>query len=50
MDLFFLDRQALAGSLDLDGVLKDRASDLGPLCSLLIWDMKCMQVVIYFSL
>ena len=50
MDLFCLDRLALAGSVDLDLALRDKASDLGTSCSLLVWDVKYMQVVIYFIL
>ena len=34
--------------MDLDRALRDKASDLGPPCSLLVWDVKYMQVVIYF--
>ena len=47
MGLFCLDRQTLAGSVDLDRALRDKASDLGPPYSLLVWDVKYMQVGIY---
>ena len=47
MGLFCLDRQTLAGSVDLDRALWDKAFDLGPPCSLLVWDVTYMQVVIY---
>ena len=50
MGLFCLDRRALAGSVDLDRALRDKASDLGPPCSLQDGDVKYMQVVIYFIL
>ena len=50
MGLFCLDRWALAGSVDLDRALRDKAPDLGPPCSLLVWGVKCMQVVICFIL
>ena len=33
-----------------DQALRDKASDLGPPCSLLVWDVKYMHVVIYFIL
>ena len=36
--------------MDLDRALLDKASDLGPPCSLLVWDVKYMQEVIYFIL
>ena len=49
MGLFSLEGRALAGSVDLDGALRDKASDLGPR-SLLVWDVKYMQVVIHFIL
>ena len=39
----------LAGNMDLDRALRDNASDLGPPCLLLVWDLY-MQVVIYFIL
>ena len=50
MDLFCLDRRTLAGSVDLGRVLRDKASDLDPTYSLLVWDVKYIQVVIYFIL
>ena len=40
MGLFCLDRRTLAGSVDLDRALRDNASDLGPSCSLLVWDIR----------
>ena len=49
MGLFCLDGRALAGNVDLDRALRDKASDLGPPCLLLVWDLY-MQVVIYFIL
>ena len=45
-----LDRQTLEGSADLDWKLQDRVSDLGPPFSLIDWDVKYMQVEIYFIL
>ena len=50
MGLFCLDGRVLAGSVDLDRALQNTASDLGPPCLLLVWDVKYMQVVIYFSI
>ena len=50
MGLFCLDRRALVSNVDLDPALWDEASDLGPPCSLLVCDVKYMQVVIYFIL
>ena len=47
MSLFCLDVWALAGSVDQDWALRDIVSDLVPPCSLLIRDVKYMQVVIY---
>ena len=38
------------GSVNLDQTLRDKASDLGTPCLLLVWDVKSMQVVIYFIL
>ena len=48
MGLFCLDMWALAGSVDLDWALRDKASDLDPPSSLLVWDVKYMQVVNLF--
>ena len=40
MGLFCLDGRVLAGFVNLDRALWDKVSDLGPPCSLLVWDMK----------
>ena len=48
--LFCLDGRVLAGSVDLDQTLRNKASALGPPCLLLVWDVKYMQVMIYFVL
>ena len=48
--VFCLDGRVLAGSVDLDRTLRNKASDLGPPCSLLVWDVTYMLVVIYFVL
>ena len=53
MGLFCLDRLTLAGSVDLDRALQDKASDLGP--PLFDISLGCevpgyMHVVIYFLL
>ena len=36
--------------MDLDRAQRDKASDPRRPCSLLVWDVKYMQVVIYFIL
>ena len=36
-------------SVDLERTLWETASDQGPLCLLLIWDVKCLHIVIFYS-
>ena len=52
MGLFCLDRWALPGSVavHVDQALREKVYDLGPPCLLLVWDVKYMQIVIYFIL
>ena len=40
----------LVNSMDLDQTLLETAFDQGLPCLLFIWDVKCLQVVIYFIL
>ena len=36
-------------SVDLERTLRETASDRGPPCLLLIWDVKCLHIVIFYS-
>ena len=50
LDLFCLNGWVLANSVDLDRMLQETAFDQGPSCLLLIWDVKCLHVALYFIL